>query len=128
MTDRDSIPRRDMAELASWKEISVYLGVTVRTAQNWERERGLPVQRLPGKRSLVTARPTELDAWRKTHETLPETPTRPRWPRWAWIAAACAAVAIGATLVANSHPPATPTGWQVSGRTFIVYRRRPGRT
>ena len=29
-------------ELSSWKEIAVYLGVGVRTAQTWERERGFP--------------------------------------------------------------------------------------
>jgi hypothetical protein len=34
-------------ELHSWKEIVAYLRVTVRTAQIWEVERGLPVRRLP---------------------------------------------------------------------------------
>ena len=39
------------ALLSSWKEVAAYLDVTVRTAQKWERYRGLPVQRLSGNRS-----------------------------------------------------------------------------
>jgi len=31
--------------LSSWKEISSYLGIGVRTAQRWESELGLPVHR-----------------------------------------------------------------------------------
>jgi len=49
--------------LSSWKEIAAYLGVSVRTAQSWQ-ERGLPVQRLPGGRSRVTARVADLEQWR----------------------------------------------------------------
>ncbi|HYG98003.1 MAG TPA: hypothetical protein VD837_02655 [Terriglobales bacterium] len=54
-----------MERLTSWKEIADYLGVTVRTAQNWERERGLPIQRAPGGRSQVSALISEIDAWRQ---------------------------------------------------------------
>lgn len=50
--------------LRSWKEIAAYLGVTVRTAQLWERQRGLPVRRLPGGRGGVSASTVELDEWR----------------------------------------------------------------
>jgi hypothetical protein len=56
----DSSPR----ELASWKQIAEFLGVTVRTAQKWERERGLPVRRAPGKRGMVSADPAELAGWK----------------------------------------------------------------
>ncbi len=50
--------------LASWKGIAGYFGCNVRTAKRWERERGLPVHRAPGKKgSTVFARATELDAW-----------------------------------------------------------------
>lgn len=52
--------------LRSWKEIAAYLGVTVRTAQLWERQRGLPVRRLPGGRGGVSASPVELDEWRSS--------------------------------------------------------------
>jgi len=48
----------------SWKEIAGFLGVTVRTAQKWEAERGLPVRRLPGARGPVSADLGELEAWR----------------------------------------------------------------
>lgn len=52
--------------LRSWKEIAAYLGVTVRTAQLWERQRGLPVRRLPGGRGGVSASTVELDEWRES--------------------------------------------------------------
>ena len=63
-------------ELSSWKEIAVFLGISVRAAQNWERERGLPVKRLPGKRSVVSASPAELDGWRSSQEAAAGTPAR----------------------------------------------------
>lgn len=75
-----------MQRLTSWKEIADYLGVTVRTAQNWERDRGLPVHRLPGgARSVVSALVSELDEWRncqsgdssKVVGPEPEQPTQP---------------------------------------------------
>ncbi|RMF71436.1 MAG: hypothetical protein D6738_13875 [Acidobacteria bacterium] len=50
--------------LSSWKEIAAHLGVSVRTAQNWERRFGMPVHRLgEGPRAHVFAEPDELDAW-----------------------------------------------------------------
>jgi len=50
--------------LKSWKEIANYLSVSVRTAQRWKQERGLPV-RQPGtqQRSAVLALAAELDRW-----------------------------------------------------------------
>jgi hypothetical protein len=53
------------ADLNSWKEIATYLGVTTRAAQKWERERGLPIRRLPGKRSMVSASRSEIDCWKR---------------------------------------------------------------
>src|SRR6201986_4373858 len=50
--------------LTSWKEIAHYLGVNVRTAQKWERERGLPVRRSDGARSRVNADEAALDTWK----------------------------------------------------------------
>ena len=47
--------------LDSWKEIAAYFDRTVRTVQNWERHRGLPVHRLG---SRVQAFPSELAQWR----------------------------------------------------------------
>ena len=51
-------------ELDSWKEIAAYLDVNVRTAQIWEKERGLPVRRLPGNHGRVFARVDEIESWR----------------------------------------------------------------
>ena len=51
--------------LDSWKEIARYLNRDVRTIQRWERDRGLPIRRLPGgNKPAVYALKSELDAWR----------------------------------------------------------------
>ncbi len=61
-----AVPLRQVPEeLTTWKEIAEYLGVTVRTAQHWEEERGLPVRRMPGPRGRVLARVAELEAWKQ---------------------------------------------------------------
>jgi TolB-like protein len=50
--------------LNSWKEIAGYLGVSVRTAQRWERTESLPARRHKHEvLSSVFAYPSELDAW-----------------------------------------------------------------
>jgi len=54
------------AELTSWKEIADHLGVTVRTAQKWEAERGLPVRRLAGEKGRVSATTSGLERWRRS--------------------------------------------------------------
>jgi hypothetical protein len=51
-------------QLNSWKDIAHYLRVNVRTAQKWERERGLPINRVFGPRSRVSADTLALDAWK----------------------------------------------------------------
>lgn len=53
-------------ELTSWKEVAAHLGVSIRTAQLWERDRGLPIRRLPGGRGQVRAVHVELDAWKNS--------------------------------------------------------------
>jgi hypothetical protein len=117
---RESEPeRQDAEELTGWKDISAYLGITVRTAQNWERERGLPVRRRPGRRSLVSAGVFELDQWRNLHAA-PPTPANSRIARWKWIAAVCLVIGVAAFVIAESRPNGTPAGWRVSGRYFIV--------
>jgi hypothetical protein len=55
----------DTDRLDSWKEIAVYLGREVRTAQRWERHEGLPVHRHRHvKGNSVCASKHEIDAWR----------------------------------------------------------------
>jgi len=57
---RDEKDRR----LDSWKAIAHYLDRDVRSVQRWERERGLPVHRVPGQKGgAVFAYENELDQW-----------------------------------------------------------------
>lgn len=65
--------------LDSWKAIAAYLHRDVRTVIRWERDRGLPVHRLPGGgRSGVYALIFELEAWRtSTNSGLAEPAGRP---------------------------------------------------
>lgn len=61
-------PRR----LDSWKEIADYLARDIRTVIRWEKERGLPVRRLPGRgRSAVFADADEIDRWLRAGPTSP---------------------------------------------------------
>jgi tetratricopeptide (TPR) repeat protein len=47
----------------SWKEIAAFFGRDERTVKRWEKERGLPVHRLPGERGGVFAWSQELTDW-----------------------------------------------------------------
>lgn len=63
-------PRIDNAEsvktLVSWKEIAVFLDRSESTVKRWERDRGLPVHRIPGgERGGVFAYAEELLDWLK---------------------------------------------------------------
>ena len=95
--------------LNSWKEIASFLQVSVRTAQLWEAQRGLPIRRVPGGRGLVWADPAELDAWRKSapgatppDEALAVPPTARRTAVLGFVAAACLALAGWGVLARNT--------------------------
>jgi Tfp pilus assembly protein PilF len=50
--------------LDSWKAIAAFFGKDERTVKRWEKERGLPVRRLPGAaRGTVFAYTSELERW-----------------------------------------------------------------
>jgi len=50
--------------LDSWKTIAAFFGKDERTVKRWEKERGLPVRRLPGvARGSVFAYTSELEGW-----------------------------------------------------------------
>jgi len=54
----------------SWKEIASYLGRDIRTVWRWEKERGLPVHRVPGDgRRAIFAYQSEIEAWLKAQRT-----------------------------------------------------------
>src|SRR5262245_14352171 len=50
--------------LNSWQDVASYLGVSVRTAQKWEKTLALPIRRMPGPRGRIVADPAELDRWK----------------------------------------------------------------
>ena len=47
----------------SWKEISAYLGKSVRTVQRWEAEYGLPVRRPHDEANTICVSRDELSEW-----------------------------------------------------------------
>lgn len=47
----------------SWKEIAAFFGRDERTVRRWEKERALPVHRIPGERGGVFAYADELTHW-----------------------------------------------------------------
>jgi len=66
MLDRGDI------RLDSWKEIAEFLRVDVRTARRWEKQRALPVRRVPGGgRSTLYAYISEIENWLQSGNKLP---------------------------------------------------------
>lgn len=58
------MPENGRQRLDSWGEIAQYLRRDIRTVKRWEKEKGLPVHRLPGgKRQVVFAYRDEIDLW-----------------------------------------------------------------
>ncbi|MBB5058636.1 Tfp pilus assembly protein PilF [Granulicella aggregans] len=67
----------DSVRLDSWKEIASYLHRDARTVRRWERERRLPVHRVPGgERSGVFAYVDELDRWLRASDAVPVESSR----------------------------------------------------
>jgi len=121
------------AEVAgSWKEIAAFFGVSVRTVQLWEEERGLPVRRHPGGRGRVFAYISELQAWREGGSDSqsgsaaapapapapgPQTFARNRWVSLAAVALLLIAVAL---LGALKIGPRIPSSLRLAGQSLIV--------
>ncbi len=115
-------------ELTSWKEIANFLGVSERTAQNWEQKQGLPVQRLPGVRGRVLADPAELENWKKT-AVLKQTNGHTSWQgnsKFVRIYAVLITVLvlIGVGIVMRSffaaNKPGPPASYHINFKTFVV--------
>jgi len=65
-------PASSSDTLHGWKEIAAYIGKSVRAAQRWERELGLPVRRLKTLHSqVIFASRLEIDLWRRQLEVRP---------------------------------------------------------
>lgn len=118
-------------ELSSWKEIAAHLGVGVRTAQEWEHNRGLPVRRLPGPRGRVLTTVAELDHWKRNGLTSEEPQFAPvvlarrssffsrRW-RIA-VGALASLVLLGAF---SWFRPGPPAGYRVDGNAIVILDSR----
>ena len=82
--------------LDSWKEIAAFFSRDERTAKRWEKERNLPVHRVPGGgRGSVFAFSEELSAWLRSAE-LPEATEQ----------AGQSPEAAGQATIENAPPPA----------------------
>ena len=117
MLPTDSSPAASNGDqLNGWKEIAAHLGKSVRAAQRWERELGLPVHRIKTVAGqAVFASRREIDDWRRTVEAPrdeappPDVPTLAEVPspvRWTWWARAAVFVVIAAAVVGRR--PAAP--------------------
>jgi hypothetical protein len=103
-------------ELSSWKEIAAYLNVSVRTAQAWERERGLPIRRLPGARSQVRVLTTDLNNWKLSGTPSPAA-AQPTLRRPVALIALALVLAVAGALL---FWPRTPAKYRVEQQTIIV--------
>jgi tetratricopeptide (TPR) repeat protein len=66
MTDKVA-EKTNGRKLDTWKEIAAFFARDERTVKRWEKERGLPVHRLPGgRRGTVYAFDEELTGWLRT--------------------------------------------------------------
>lgn len=108
-------------ELSSWKEIAAYLGVSVRTAQNWEAEKQLPITRL-GPRGRILATTAGLDAWKQSNLQGTRRTNGYRFLRW--YAAGLTAVLLIALAAAAVHSiresRRRPTGYRIDPGRFVV--------
>ena len=74
---KDSAQNSDDRRLDSWKEIAGFFGRDERTVRRWEKERGLPVHRVPGGgRGTVFAFEEDLKKWLRSSQ-LKQSPDEP---------------------------------------------------
>ncbi len=116
--------------LASWKEISTYLGVDKRTCARWEKTLGLPVHRLEGApRSRVFAYQEELDGWRRGRLNGHEVEVGPAGKRRRFrpaviLPAAIIVVAGAALLIAVLSADRVPADFRIIRSSLIVVNER----
>lgn len=116
-------PNSPNGELNSWKEIAGHLGVTVRTAQRWELEKGLPVRRLPGERARVLANAADLDRWKQTATELPRPGNGARPLKW-YAGILAGVIVLGAAVFAARNtswwPLSDPASFRWQDRLLTV--------
>ncbi len=110
-------------ELNTWKEVAEYLGITVRTAQNWEREQGLPIRRLAGPKARIWAFTDELDAWRENHAATAPLPG-PRIRLWTWLLTAAILTAAGLAAAFILNRPGKPVRFETEGSALRAFDAR----
>ena len=115
--------------LSGWKGIAAYLKVSVRTAQNLERERGLPIRRVGGIKAPVSALTAELDEWQVSQTKCPNDVAVPELVvninrrRWLWYAggvvgsAGMTGLAFGGFRLSRREKPAA---FRIQGSMLIV--------
>jgi hypothetical protein len=115
--------------LESWKEISRYLHRDVRTCQRWERELGLPVQRLDNSpKARVFAYIEDIDRWQQEKQNTKETSlikTSLNKTKIAGLAGAALIVTTGLLFVSLNlfTRDRTPEVFEIQGSKFIVLNK-----
>lgn len=102
----------------SWKEIAAFLDRDIRTVWRWEKERGLPVHRVPGDgRRAVFAYQREIEAWLESAEHLSDNDKasddsagesrapdhKTKWHNSALFLGLCAALVVGLVAILVLH-------------------------
>jgi len=73
-------PQAANRRLDSWKEIAAFFGRDERTVKRWEKERALPIHRVPGGiRGGVFAYPAELSQWLKDPDPAASASSEQLW-------------------------------------------------
>ena len=93
------------------------MGVSVRTAQKWERERALPVHRTPGRRATVFSTPGELDAWAAAGGR-----DRAAWngSRRKWLIPALVSALVAVAGALHFTGKSGPSGWDFRAGTLVI--------
>jgi len=116
-------PEKQHNNLTSWKQIAEFLGVSERTAQVWEEERGLPVRRLTGSKGRVSAQTADLERWMKANtKPAPWYGNLKVLRYYSVVATALALLAFGVLLgiylMANRHGP--PANYRLDFNNLAV--------
>jgi hypothetical protein len=93
--------------------------VSVKTAQVWERERGLPVRRLPGGRR-VSVPVVALEAWKASAGPSPAPVSWWIVHRWRLVVAGLVLATLGVVSVVLVGRPGRPVSFRTGRDTLVV--------